>query len=95
VDSNTVGWYQSAPYNDFQTIQVIETFISFNESVSTKCVCIVCDTKDALRGALALKAIRLNNKFMDLYKKNPNVRCAPCMLLSRHPLGIYVADLLD
>jgi translation initiation factor 3 subunit H len=85
VDSNTVGWYQSAPYNDFQTIQVIETFISFNESVSTKCVCIVCDTKDALRGALALKAVRLNKKFMDMYKKNPNVR---------RSRGIYVSTIV-
>jgi hypothetical protein len=72
VDSNTVGWYQSAPYNDFQTIQIIETFISYDESVK-KCVCIVCDIKDSVRGSLALKAIRLNKKFMDLYKKNANV----------------------
>ena len=73
VDSNTVGWYQSAPYNDFQTIQIIETFISYDESVK-KCVCIVCDVKDAQRGTLALRAVRLNKKFMDLYKKNANVR---------------------
>ena len=74
VDSNTVGWYQSAPYNEFQTVQIIETFISYEESVK-KCVCIICDVKDSQRGSLALKAVALNKKFMDLYKKNPNVRC--------------------
>jgi hypothetical protein len=73
VDSNTVGWYQSAPYSDFQTVQLIETFISYEESVK-KCVCIVCDVKDSQQGALALKAVGLNRKFMELYKKNPNVR---------------------
>ena len=75
ADSNTVGWYQSAPYNDFQSVQLIETFISYDESVK-KCVCIVCDTKEAARGSLALRALRLSKKFMELYQKNANVRAS-------------------
>jgi translation initiation factor 3 subunit H len=76
VDSNTVGWYQSAPYKDYQTLNLLDTFISYEESVK-KCVCIICDSKDAQRGSLALKALRLNKKFMDLYKVNTNVRSRP------------------
>jgi translation initiation factor 3 subunit H len=72
VDSNTVGWYQSAPYKDYQTLNLLDTFISYEESVK-KCVCIVCDSKDCHRGSLALKALRLNKKFMDLYKVDTNV----------------------
>lgn len=82
ADSNTVGWYQSAPYNDFQNIAIIDTFISYDESVK-KCVCIVCDTREAARGALALRAIGLSRKFLTLYKKNPNV----CPALLRLCLG--------
>lgn len=77
VDSNTVGWYQSAPYKDYQTLNLLDTFISYEESVK-KCVCIVCDSKDCHRGSLALKALRLNKKFMDLYKVNTNVRLTLC-----------------
>lgn len=76
VDSNTVGWYQSAPYKDFQTLNLLDTFISYEESVK-KCVCIVCDPKDCVRGSLALKALRLSKKFMEMYKVNTSVRL-PC-----------------
>ena len=78
VDSNTVGWYQSAPYKDYQTLNLLDTFISYEESVK-KCVCIVCDSKDCQRGSLSLKALRLNKKFMDLYKVSTNVRPAHCL----------------
>lgn len=73
VDSNTVGWYQSAPYKDYQTLNLLDTFISYEESVK-KCVCIVCDPKDCVRGSLALKALRLSKKFMEMYKVNTSVR---------------------
>lgn len=72
VDSNTVGWYQSAPYKDFQTLNLLDTFISYEESVK-KCVCIVCDPKDCVRGSLALKALRLSKKFMEMYKVNTSL----------------------
>lgn len=72
IDTNVVGWYQSAPHGCYQTIELIDAFISYNDSIK-KCVCIVCDVKHSQLGGIALKAIRLSKQFMDLYKANPNL----------------------
>ncbi|KAF8058059.1 TIF3H1 [Scenedesmus sp. PABB004] len=67
VDNNTVGWYQSSVLGSYQTQEMIETFISYHDSIK-KCVCIVYDPQRAARGAVALRAVRLKDAFIQLYK---------------------------
>jgi translation initiation factor 3 subunit H len=37
VDNNTVGWYQSSVLGSYQTQEMIDTFISYHDSIK-KCV---------------------------------------------------------
>lgn len=70
ADNNTVGWYQSAsPSGGYQTAELIETFVSYHESIK-KCVCLVYDPRRSARGALALKAVRLSDKFIQRFKEH-------------------------
>lgn len=68
VDNNTVGWYQSSALGSYQTQEMIETFISYHESIK-KCVCIVYDPQRSQRGQVALRAIRLKEAFIALFKE--------------------------
>ena len=43
----------------YQTIELIETFVNYAESIK-RCVCIVYDPQTSARGTLTLKAITLN-----------------------------------
>ena len=47
----------------FQTLELIETFISYAESIK-RCVCIVYDPQRASAGGHALKAVRLKESFI-------------------------------
>ncbi|KAJ6390158.1 hypothetical protein OIU77_024387 [Salix suchowensis] len=69
VDNNTVGWYQSMLFGCFQTVELIETFMNYQENIR-RCVCIIYDPSRANQGALALKALKLSDSFMDLYRNN-------------------------
>ena len=69
VDNNTVGWYQSTYLGSYQTLELIETFMSYQESIK-RCVCVVYDPQDAAQGAFfGLKALKLKDKFMKLFKE--------------------------
>lgn len=68
VDNNTVGWYQSSVLGSFQTQEMIETFISYADSIK-KCVCIVYDPQRSARGAVGLRAVRLRDAFITLFKE--------------------------
>eukprot|EP00775_Hariotina_reticulata_P013473 gene13473-13599_t len=68
VDNNTVGWYQSSVLGSYQTQEMIETFISYHDSIK-KCVCVVYDPQKSARGQVALKAIRLKDSFIELFKE--------------------------
>jgi translation initiation factor 3 subunit H len=68
VDNNTVGWYQSSVLGSYQTQEMIETFISYHDSIK-KCVCVVYDPQRSARGQVALKAIRLKDSFIELFKE--------------------------
>lgn len=68
ADNNTVGWYQSAPAGGYQTAELIETFVSYHESIR-KCVCLVYDPARSARGQLALTAVRLRDKFVERFKE--------------------------
>ncbi|XP_042456527.1 eukaryotic translation initiation factor 3 subunit H-like [Zingiber officinale] len=69
VDNNTVGWYQSTLMGSFQTVELIETFMNYQENIR-RCVCIVYDPSRSAQGVLALKALKLTDSFMDLYRNN-------------------------
>ena len=67
VDNNTVGWYQSTYLGSFYTEELIETFMNYQDNIK-RCVCIVYDPMRSLQGTFALKALRLTDSFMDIYK---------------------------
>ena len=60
--------YQSTTLGTFQTLDLIETFVNYHENIK-KCVCIVYDPQRSSRGSLALKAIRLQEQFIPLFKE--------------------------
>ncbi|CAN7098136.1 unnamed protein product [Brassica rapa subsp. narinosa] len=67
VDNNTVGWYQSTVLGSYQTVELIETFMNYQENIK-RCVCIIYDPSKADLGVLALKALKLSDSFMELYR---------------------------
>jgi translation initiation factor 3 subunit H len=67
VDNNTVGWYQSTYMGSFQTVELIETFLNYQENIK-RCVCIIYDPLRSGQGVLALKALKLSDSFMELYR---------------------------
>lgn len=69
VDNNTVGWYQSTVLGSFQTAELIETFANYYENIK-KCVCLVYDPHKAQRGSLGMKAIRLKDSFIEVFKEH-------------------------
>ncbi|KAH0638289.1 hypothetical protein KY289_038204 [Solanum tuberosum] len=69
VDNNTVGWYQSTLFGSYQTVELIETFMNYQENIK-RCVCIIYDPSRSNQGVLALKALKLSDSFMELYKSN-------------------------
>lgn len=68
ADNNTVGWYQSSAFGSYQSVEMIETFVSYHESIK-KCVCLVYDPQLSARGRLALKAVRLKDAFIEHFKE--------------------------
>mmetsp|Transcript_10004 Transcript_10004/g.32433 ORF Transcript_10004/g.32433 Transcript_10004/m.32433 type:complete len:329 (+) Transcript_10004:34-1020(+) len=67
VDNNHVGWYQSTYMGSFQTVELIETFLNYQESIK-HCVCIIYDPVRSQQGVLSLKALKLRDNFMEVYK---------------------------
>ena len=51
----------------FQTTELIETFVNYTENIK-KCVCLIYDPQRSKRGSLALRAIRLKDSFIELFK---------------------------
>ncbi|RUP43803.1 hypothetical protein BC936DRAFT_136704, partial [Jimgerdemannia flammicorona] len=70
VDNNTVGWYRSATLGNFMDLNLIDTQYNYQHSLSAKSVVIIHDvSKSAAQGNLSLRAFRLTNSFMVLYKE--------------------------
>lgn len=65
--------YQSTNFGSFQTVELLDTFINYYESIP-RCVCIVYDPKKSSHGNVALKAIKLRESFIEIYKadSDPN-----------------------
>ena len=55
--------YQSTVMGSYQTIELIETFVNYAESIK-RCICIVYDPQRSGTGTLALKAIKLRESFI-------------------------------
>ena len=68
VDNNTVGWYQSTYVGSYQPLELVETFMSYQESIK-RCVCIVYDPQEAAQGSFGLKVLKLKEKFFNLFKE--------------------------
>lgn len=76
VDNNTIGWYQSTIFGSYQTLELIETFHNYAESIK-RCVCIIYDPMQSSQGGLSLKAIKLKDNFMEVYKGGKQTRQDP------------------
>jgi len=69
VDNNIVGWYQSAFLGSFFSDQMIKTQVNYQINLR-KCVAIVYDPLQTSHGALSLKAFRLTDTFVELYRQS-------------------------
>jgi len=67
VDNNTVGWYHSTYLGSHITEELISTQYNYQENIP-KCVCLIFDPMKTAQGNLALKAVRLSDAFLKLYK---------------------------
>jgi translation initiation factor 3 subunit H len=68
VDNNTVGWYQSTYFSSFIDDSCIETQFNYQENIKN-CVVIIYDPSRTRTTGLALRAFRLTDTFMALYKE--------------------------
>jgi hypothetical protein len=69
--------YQSTVMGSYQTIELIETFVSYAESIK-RCICIVYDPQRSGTGTLALKAIKLKEAFIKVRSPPRPLRAGPC-----------------
>eukprot|EP01135_Chromosphaera_perkinsii_P010873 Nk52_evm1s2272 gene=Nk52_evmTU1s2272 len=67
ADNNTVGWYQSGYMGSYVNEAIIDNQFNYQENIGNSVV-IIYDTVKTSLGALSLKALRLSDKFMDLYR---------------------------
>lgn len=68
ADSNAVGWYQSA-YLGFLNEPIIFTHYSYQKNIE-RAIIIVYDPYRSQQGTLPLRAFRLSELFMSIYKPN-------------------------
>ncbi len=68
VDNNTVGWYQSTYFSSFIEDSCIETQFNYQENIKN-CVVIIYDPSRTRSTGMALRAFRLTDSFMALYKE--------------------------
>eukprot|EP00310_Coccolithus_braarudii_P012399 CAMPEP_0183352020 /NCGR_PEP_ID=MMETSP0164_2-20130417/26999_1 /TAXON_ID=221442 /ORGANISM="Coccolithus pelagicus ssp braarudi, Strain PLY182g" /LENGTH=333 /DNA_ID=CAMNT_0025524359 /DNA_START=62 /DNA_END=1063 /DNA_ORIENTATION=+ len=68
VDNNTVGWYQSTYFSSFIDDSCIETQFNYQENIKN-CVVIIYDPSRTRASGTALRAFKLTDAFMALYKE--------------------------
>ena len=79
--------YQSTVLGSYQTIELIETFVNYAESIK-RCVCIVYDPQTSARGTLTLKAITLKDNFIKVQPPSHAKSPASCTLrLAQHAMA--------
>ena len=67
VDHLQVGWYQTTPLGSYLTEQLIQTQYEYQKQIEESVV-LIYDPVRTAQGTLSLKAYRLSNSFMDLWK---------------------------
>lgn len=68
VDCNAVGWYCSIWQEGYLSSSVIETQYDYQKELGRNAICLVFDPLKTTHGKLWLKALRLQDKFMQMYK---------------------------
>lgn len=68
VDCNAVGWYCSIWQEGYLSSNVIETQYDYQKELGSNAVCLVFDPLKTTHGKLWLRAFRLKQKFMQMYK---------------------------
>ena len=68
ADSNAVGWYQSCYLGSILNELVIEAQYNYQNTIKKSFVLTYDPLQSATQGTLALKALRLTDGFMELYK---------------------------
>jgi len=68
VDNNTVGWYQSTYFSSFIDESCIETQFNYQENIKN-CVVLIYDPSRTRAAGLALRAFRLTDTFMGMYRE--------------------------
>ncbi|KAI9209491.1 uncharacterized protein BJ171DRAFT_487170 [Polychytrium aggregatum] len=67
-DANTVGWYQSTSMGSFWNQNLIESQLSYQRAFAQSVV-IIYDPTRTSQGNLSLRAMRLTDAFMEIYKE--------------------------
>jgi translation initiation factor 3 subunit H len=68
VDCNAVGWYCSIWQEGYLSTNVIETQYDYQKELGPNAICLVLDPLKTTHGKLWLRALRLQDKFMQMYK---------------------------
>jgi len=68
VDHLQVGWYQTTPLGSYLTEQLIQTQYEYQKQIEESVV-LIYDPVRTAQGTLSLRAFRLSNSFMDLWKE--------------------------
>ncbi|UKZ81369.1 hypothetical protein TrVFT333_009141 [Trichoderma virens FT-333] len=100
VDANNVGWYTSATMGNFVNLAFIENQFHYQKD-NDKTIALVYDTSRSSQGTLALKAYRLTNLFMNVYKEGKftteslqKSKLSFRDILQEYPLTVYNSHLL-
>ena len=59
--------YQSTELGCYQNLELIETFINYQESIK-RAICIVFDPPRAAQGGLGLTAVRLSDAYVEQHR---------------------------
>lgn len=68
VDHNQVGWYQSTYMGSYCTHELIQTQFEYQENIGDNAVVVLYDPLRTTHGSFSLKAYRLTDRFMELYR---------------------------
>uniref|UniRef100_A0A7S3LS17 Eukaryotic translation initiation factor 3 subunit H n=1 Tax=Aplanochytrium stocchinoi TaxID=215587 RepID=A0A7S3LS17_9STRA len=74
VDNNCVGWYRSTNMGSFCTSDLVEQQFNYQETLDqgeqfSKSVALIYDPYQTKKGHLALKAYRLTDEFVQMYRE--------------------------
>ncbi|TPX37756.1 hypothetical protein SmJEL517_g00449 [Synchytrium microbalum] len=99
-DVQMVGWYKSADLGSFWSQSFIDTQFQYQRDFAQSVV-IVYDTARSSQGNLSLKALRLSNTFMELYRHRRftmesliNNKLTPSSVIEYLPVKIHNSHLL-